>query len=150
MDRKINSVLILSVALSALAIPQILFHWLVPQQLEARIAIYILGSCFTAASAITGSLCCCKYGFGKGMAAAAAGAVLAIAVMAVCAALAAFEADIRTSIFALSIFFPLYIICLLPLVVSAWKSSRDESALENNGSVQITQTPPVPLPPRRI
>ncbi len=148
MERKLNPLVISAVTLSAFVIPQILFYWLAPKGFEAREAIYTFGTLFTAVSAMAGAGCCCKFGLQKGMPSAVVSAVLGVLVTAVCGVLILLNASLRSSIFAMCIFFPLYLMCLVPLIASAGKRENPDG-----GYFGLNEDPnrrSAPLPPRRI
>ncbi len=146
MKRKLDSISAISVSLSFVAIGQILFHWLVPKSIEGANAIYILGTFFISVSALTACLVCCKFGLGTGAPTALVSGVLGLLVMAVCTVLAVLSSSLRSCIFALSLFFPVYLMCLVPLVVSAKKKSIQD----NSYSRPVDRLGRPPLPPRTV
>lgn len=112
------------VILSVILLPQLFFYWLAPADALSRVPVYYLGTLLTTISPIVSFVAYWLIGLRKSAGLAITASILELVAITVCILLLVFDASIRTSLYALAITLLLYLICLLPMFVSAMKPNR--------------------------
>lgn len=112
------------VLIAALLIPQLLFLWLVPYAVVARLAVYVGGTVLTIAATMVLFITYWKCGLRRAVGLAVMVGVLELIVVIACAILVVLDASIRSSVYALSIIGLIHLICMIPMTVSALRPDR--------------------------
>lgn len=114
--------IMIPVLIAALLIPQLLFWWLVPEDIVARMVIYIGGTILTLLAGVALFITYWNANIRKISGLVVLVSVLEIAVIVICSLMVMLNVTIRSAIFALVIMGLVHLVCMIPMIASILKS----------------------------
>ena len=105
-------------------IPQFLFWWLAPEAAAARLAVYIGGTLLTIGIPVAYLMTYCKSNLRKAAGLAVVCCILEISVIILSVLLLAFNASVRSAVFAYIITALVCLIVLVPMITASIKPQR--------------------------
>ena len=118
------TIALIPVLLSVILLPQLFYYWLAPASAVSHVPVYYLGSLLTTIPPIISFAAYWLFGLRKSAGLAIMACILELIAITVCILLLVVDASIRSSLFALTITLLVYLICLLPMFISAMKPNR--------------------------
>lgn len=148
---------LLPVVLAFILIPQILFFWLVPSFADSKMIVYYFGTAHTVFSPIIAFAVYCIFGLRKSIGLIVCVGILETITIFSSAFLFAFNVDSNTAIFPMVLLSLLYLICLLPMLLTIINSKCPPVEPINIGSncydnhkPECQQETPPNLPKKKI